>query len=82
MKDKNKKILETIIDLYGYSTGIGTAIGMILILQRILKYGVSNAWHSTGDFLLYFEILSVGGSIPFFVYKFFKNMVDREKLLK
>ena len=82
MKDKNKKIIETIIDMYGYATGIATAVGMSVILQRILKDGIAHAWHSTGDILLWIEILSVGGTIPFFVYKFFKGVIDRDKITR
>ena len=71
MKDKNKKIIETLIDIYGYSTGIATAFAMSVILNRIKKDGIAHAWHSTGDFILWVEILAVAGLIPFFVYKFF-----------
>ena len=82
MKDKNKKIIETIIDFYGYSTGMATAWAMSIILRDIMKNGIAHAWHSTGDFILWLEIIAVGGLIPFCVYKFIKNMVEREKIAK
>ena len=80
MKEKTKKIIETIIDLYGYSTGIATGWGMFIVLNDIRRYGIAHAWHSTGDFILWVEIIAVAGLIPFGLYKFFKSMVEREKL--
>jgi len=82
MKEKTKKIIDIIIDMYGYSTGIATAIGMSIILNDIRKNGISHAWHSTGNLLLWCEIIAVGGLIPFSIYKFFRNIVEREKLSK
>ena len=82
MKDKTKKYIETAIDMYGYSTGIGIAIPMLILLDNVRKYGIWSAWHSTGKVTLWIEILAVGGSIPFFIYKFFREMIEREKRLK
>lgn len=80
MKNKNKKILETIIDMYGYATGVAIAIPMLVLLNDIRKYGIGQAIHTTGNFILWLEILAVGGSIPFFIYKFFRSMINREKI--
>ena len=85
--DKNKKsgifiLFLTLIDVYGYSTGIATAWAMFIILNNIKTYGITYVWHSTGDFLLCVEIISIISFILFCVYKFFRNMIDREKIRK
>jgi len=77
---KIKKIIETIIDLCGYATGIATAVPMLIVLNDIMRYGIAHAWHSTGDFLLWIEIISVFSFIPFCIYKFFRNAIDRDKI--
>ena len=79
---KKSKIIKTIIDLYGYSTGLATGCAMFIILINIMNNGIARAWHSTGDFLLWVEIISVFSFIPFCIYKFFTNMIDREKIEK
>jgi len=82
MKEKNKKIIDTIIDMYGCATGVAIAIPMLIILNDIRRNGIAHAWHSTGDFLLWVEIIAVGGFIPYSIYKFFRSMVEREKLTR
>ena len=77
---KRNSVIKTIIDLYGYSTGMATAWAMLIILNNVMMCGISCAWHSTGDFLLWVEIISVFSFIPFCVYKFFRNVIDRDKI--
>ena len=75
-------MIKTIIDLYGYSTGMAIAWAMFIILINIMNNGIASAWHSTGDFLLWVEIISVAGFIPFCVYKFFVSVISRDKIEK
>ena len=77
-----KKLIKIIIDLYGYSTGLAIAWAMFIILIDIMNNGISKAWHSTGDLLLWIEIISVFSFIPFCIYKFFRNVIDRDKIEK
>lgn len=79
---KKNKMIKTIIDLYGYSTGIATAWCMFIVLNDIMTYGISRAWHSTGDFILWVEIISVFSFIPFCIYKFFISVINRDKIEK
>ena len=82
MKEKTKKGLETIIDMIGYGMGLSLSLNMANILIGVLKHGSSVVIHSTGTPLLLAEIGITAGSTIFFIYKFIKNMKDREKLYK
>ena len=82
MKDKTKRILDIILDFIGYGMGISLSLNMTNILYKILRYGKVSISHSTGVPLLLGEIGLTSGTAIFFVYKFIKNMIDREKLTK
>jgi len=77
-----RKLIKIIIDIYSYSMGMGIAFAMGIILISILNNGkgIGGAWHSTGDFLLWVEIILVFSFIPFCIYKFFRNTIDRDKI--
>jgi len=87
MKEKTNKLWSVIIDTIGYGMGISLSINTTNILINILKYGkmtVRHTWWTPKLWLptLLAEILFVSGTTVFFIYKFIRNMIDREKLSK
>jgi len=86
MNNKKKKILYTIIDLIGYGMGITLSLNTANILINILEsksITIGHSWWTPFWWkpTLLAEIGLVFGSFGFFIYKFIKNMIDREKLL-
>jgi len=87
MKEQSKKIWAGIIDFIGYGMGITLSVNTINILLNILKYGqttIGHTWWTPKLWLptLLAEIGLVSGTTIFFIYKFIRNMIDREKLSK
>ncbi|KKN07383.1 hypothetical protein LCGC14_1067770 [marine sediment metagenome] len=87
MKNKTKKILYSILDFLGYGMGISLSVNTTNILYKVFKNGQATVVHtwfipSLRKSSLLAEIGLTAGSTVFFIYKFIKNMIDREKLLK
>lgn len=78
MKEKNKKILNDIGDIIGYTTSLGFTTTMGNILRKILKYG-KVVYREPNKYILYTELGLAGGSIIFLFYKLTKNIRDRWK---
>ena len=67
--------------------GISLSINTINILLDILEYGqttIIHTWWTPKSWRpsLLAEIGLTSGTTIFFIYKFIKNMIDREKLYK
>ena len=87
MKEKTKKILYSILDFLGYGMGISLSVNTTDILLKILKHGkwtIGHTWLTPELWRpsLLAEIGLTSGVTVFFIYKFIRNMIDREKLYK